>query len=540
MQIPARSILHNTLYDPWFEHDGCGIGFVAHINGQPSHDLLQMTLTALGNQIHRGAVAADASTGDGSGVLTQIPRALLLRELEHQGVSVSATNLAVGMIFFPQDEAQIEASCAIIRDALTERGLRVLAWRDVPTNDAILGQRARETRPLMRQVLIERAADMDDQTYERTLFLSRKTMEHAFRAQSLTTYVVSLSSRTLIYKGLLIGSRLGEFYLDLQDPSYMTAIGVYHQRYSTNTFPSWERAQPFRMLSHNGEINTLQGNVNWMRAREQVIAFPYTDDIPSFIAPVIDTSGSDSAMLDNTLEMLVMGGRDIRHAMTMMVPEAWERVPNMDPSLRAFYQYHACLMEPWDGPAALTFCDGHIVGTTLDRNGLRPSRYRVTRDGLVISGSEAGVVTISDSEIVHKGNLGPGQMIAVDTRTGQFFTNSEIKHTLAEQQPYRWWVEQHMKSLNDLMAQKAPESPQLTEKSAMEVLQMAFGYTKEELSVILKPMLRNGIEPVGSMGDDTSIAVLSPYDWVDRSSSSSNNALPKSPTHRLTRSAKRL
>ncbi len=516
MQRPAQNSAQFPLYDPQFEHDGCGIGFVARMNGQPSHDILTMALTALGNQAHRGAVASDAKTGDGSGVLTQIPRTLLLRELSRQGVQADAADLAVGMFFLPQDTAATTTCRAIISRILTDYGLSVPGWRDVPTDDSVLGQRALETRPRICQAIISRRAGLSDEDYERILFLARKAMEAEFQAQNLDAYIPSLSSRTLVYKGLLIGRYLQDFYSDLTDPDYTTALAVYHQRYSTNTFPTWDRAQPFRMLSHNGEINTLQGNINWMRSREYSLRFPAVPcidgDCPPTITPVIDSNGSDSAMLDNVLELLVRGGRDIRHAIAMMAPEAWEKISDMSPALRAFYQYHACLMEPWDGPAAITFSDGTIVGTTLDRNGLRPARYRITEDGLVISGSEAGVVPLEDRRIIHKGRLGPGQMIAVDTSTGRVYLNHEIKEMLSARQPYGDWIAQHLTVLANEPAalQAADLIPPLN--GDLVQTQMAFGYTSEELNVVLKPMQRDGTEPVGSMGDDTPLAVLTEFE----------------------------
>ncbi len=524
MQVSTDGILQRTwydpqrsLYDPQFEHDGCGIGFVARINGQPSHAILLMALTALSNLEHRGAVADDTKTGDGAGVLTQIPRNLLMRELERQGRTMNPGDLAVGMLFLPQDTTAAAASCQIITQTLMARGLTVVGWRDVPTDERALGQRALLAKPCLRQVLIARNGQMDDLAYERTLYLARKDMEATFKARKLETYIASLSARSIVYKGLLLGSNLADFYPDLRDSTYITALAVYHQRYSTNTFPTWDRAQPFRMLSHNGEINTLQGNVNWMRAREGTMHFPAPAPNGGYVLQpirnIIDIDSSDSAQLDNTLELLVLGGRDIRHAMSMMVPEAWEKICDLPQSLRAFYQYHACLMEPWDGPAALTFCDGQIVGTALDRNGLRPARYLVTEDGLVVSGSEVGVFPIDERTIVHKGKLGPGQMIAVDTVAGHFYTNEEIKDMLAGRQPYEHWVAQHHRSLNALMSRfdALPSPLAVSEEDAreLEVQQMAFGYTSEELNVILKPMLRSGQEPVGSMGDDTPVAVLS-------------------------------
>ena len=514
MQLPARDA--HGLYDPRFEHDACGIGFVARINGQPGHEILVMALEALGNLEHRGAVADDAKTGDGAGVLTQIPRALMLRELERQGVTADPADLAVGMFFLPQDAEECDVACRIVAEALAARDLQLLAWREVPVEIAALGQRARDAMPLIRQALIARPAGLDAVAYERTLFVVRKAIEAGFSREGIAAYVPSLSSRTIVYKGLMLGSYLADFYRDLHDPSYVTAIAVYHQRYSTNTFPTWDRAQPFRMLSHNGEINTIQGNANWMRARQAVLHLPEdflasgAVDGPAALTPVLDERGSDSAMLDNALELLVMGGRDIRHALAMLVPDAWEKVADVNPALRAFYQYHACLVEPWDGPAALTFSDGRIVGTALDRNGLRPARYVITADGLVISGSEVGAVGVAEHRIVHKGKLGPGQMIAVDTASGRFFTDEDVKAYLAALQPYEAWVHQHMRQLADrrlLTAEAA--APQPAPITELQPLQMAFGYTAEELGVILKPMASTGHEPVGSMGDDTPAAVLS-------------------------------
>jgi glutamate synthase (ferredoxin) len=514
MQKAPHTIFKHSLYDPRFEHDACGIGFVARIDGRPDHEILSMALMALGNQRHRGAVASDAKTGDGSGVLTQLPRRLLLRDLAAQGVEAAADDLALGMLFLPTDDAAAAASRRVVEHALTVRGLRVLAWRDVPINAEGLGQRAMETLPLIQQVIIGKDRERSEQEYERVLFLARKAIEAEWDAQGLTAYIPSFSARTVVYKGLLLGDYLRDFYCDLADSDFETALAVYHQRYSTNTFPTWERAQPFRMVSHNGEINTLQGNYNWMRSRERAVHFPdvpgLTGDLAPEVVPVLDASGSDSAILDNVLELLVQGGRDVRHALTMMVPEAWEQVPDMSPEMRAFYRYHACLMEPWDGPAALTFSDGHIVGTTLDRNGLRPARYRITEDGIVISGSEAGVVDLADRRIIQKGRLGPGQMIAVDTANGAFHSNVDLKQMLAARQPYSEWVQQHLVTL-DLNSPPNGDFPAI-DAEQQTAQQMAFGYTSEELSVVLKPMMRDGSEPVGSMGDDTPLAVLTEFE----------------------------
>jgi glutamate synthase (ferredoxin) len=507
MQLPARDAL--GLYDPRFEHDACGIGFVARIDGRPGHEILAMALEALGNLEHRGAVADDAKTGDGAGVLAQLPRELLLRELARQGVSApAADDLALAMCFLPQDEAAHAQACTIVARALAAREVALLAWRDVPVNPEALGDRAKAAMPRIRQAILARPAGLDDTAFERTLFLARKEIETALSAQGLSAYLPSLSARTVVYKGLLLGANLADFFPDLRDPAFVTGIAVYHQRYSTNTFPTWERAQPFRMLSHNGEINTVQGNANWMRARQAVLHLPEnflasgTVDGPAVLKPALDESGSDSAMLDNALELLVIGGRDIRHALAMLVPEAWEKIADLSPALRAFYKYHACLIEPWDGPAALTFSDGRVVGTALDRNGLRPARYIVTDDGLVISGSEVGAVAIDEARIVHKGKLGPGQMLAVDTVAGRFYTDEEVKEYLASLQPYEAWVGEHLQKLPHTGGQPA-------DLGALAPLQLAFGYTSEELNVVLKPMATTGQEPTGSMGDDTPTAAMS-------------------------------
>jgi glutamate synthase (ferredoxin) len=534
--LPSR----RGLYDPRFEHDACGIGFVARMSGEPSHDILAQALTAVGNMVHRGGVAADGKSGDGAGVLTQIPRAFFARELQRRGSRYPVDGLAVGMFFLPRDEVRRAEARRLVEQNLAQHGLTLLGWRVVPVDHEALGESALSSCPAIEQALIGHGGPehLDPAEYERRLYVLRKSIEAAAREQQLEGFSVpSLSCRTLIYKGLMIASILGHFYSDLRDPLYETAIAVFHQRYSTNTFPAWELAQPFRMLSHNGEINTLQGNITWMQAREAEWrraqnakckvqsdgndnhSLPPTGSelatLVTRLGPVVDTAGSDSAMLDNTLELLVMGGRDIRHAMTMLVPEAWERVQDMDPAWRAFYQYHAGFMEPWDGPAALAFCDGQVVGLALDRNGLRPARFLVTDDGLVVCGSEVGAVQIDEARIVRKGKVGPGQMIAVDLATGEFSENDAIKSWLAGRQPYAEWLAREVQVLPpagsahivepdepESSASRAARSPLLGE------LQHAFGYTSEELSVVLRPMLRDGVEPVGSMGDDTATSVL--------------------------------
>ncbi|HMA35163.1 MAG TPA: glutamate synthase central domain-containing protein, partial [Chloroflexia bacterium] len=515
------------LYDARFEHDACGIGFVARLAGQPGHDILDLALTAVANMAHRGGVQADGKSGDGAGVLTALPQAFFARELARREIRYPVADLAVGMVFLPRDAGARQMARRLLGQGLAAYGLAVLCWREVPIDPAALGARAHETCPAIEQALIGRPPGRygPGESYERALYLARKTAEALARKAGIADFAIpSLSSRTLVYKGLLVAPLLGQFYPDLRDSLYATPLAVYHQRYSTNTFPTWERAQPFRMLSHNGEINTLRGNVTWMRAREaawrrqaeRTWAGGPGSEIPSGpalatqvaqLGPVVDESGSDSAMLDNVLELIVQGGRDVRHALALLVPEAWEHVPDLDPAWRAFYQYHAGLMEPWDGPAALAFSDGQVVGLALDRNGLRPARYLLTDDGLVVCGSEVGAVPIDAARIIRKGKVGPGQMIAADLRTGRFEENAAIKCRLAAQQPYAAWIDHYRHFPAAAPGREAAPRPEAP-APPLPVLQRAFGYTAEELTLVLRPMAEDGQEPIGSMGDDTPPAVF--------------------------------
>ena len=449
MYTPTPNVLEGTLYDPRFEHDACGIGFVADIAGRRSHDILDKAVLAVGNMRHRGAVDADAKTGDGVGVLTQLPYEMFARELKAAGVNPPPRGcLGAGTFFLPLDPDERARAQSLVEEVLYEDGIPLLGWRDVPVELSALGERAHALRPHIVQAFVACPPNYDPEEFERTLFLARRGIEQRSQAADIERlYIPSLSSKTIVYKGLLVSTELSTFYPDLKDPDYKTVMAVYHQRYSTNTFPTWERAQPFRMLCHNGEINTLQGNVNWTRAREADLAAPVWDEHISRLTPVIDPEGSDSAMLDNVLELVVRSGRDIRHAMLMLVPEAWELIPDMDSARRAFYHYHACLSEPWDGPAALTFTDGRIVGTALDRNGLRPARWILTDDGLLYSGSEVGAIPLESSRILRKGRLGPGQMIAVDTEEGKLWLNDEIKEHFAAQWPYQQWLNRRLRKL---------------------------------------------------------------------------------------------
>ncbi len=533
------------LYRSDLEHDACGIGFVAHIEGRRSHRVLRMALEALCNHAHRGAVADDRKTGDGAGILTQIPHEFFARELERMGITriPSPGDLAVGQLFlFRQDAEDRARARRIIDQVFGEMGLEVLGYRSVPVIESALGRRAAATRPWMEQVLVRRTpqACQAGDDFERRLYLARKRIAHRARAAGVQRlYIASLSSRTIVYKGLVLAQELEHFYPDLSDPDYRTAIAVFHQRYSTNTFPTWERAQPFRLICHNGEINTLQGNVNWMRAREADLAHPVWGDEVGDLLPIIGAQGSDSAKLDNVLELLVRSGRDIRHALMMMVPEAWERLPEGEirPERRAFYQYHSALMEPWDGPAAITYTDGRLVGTILDRNGLRPARYVILDSGFVISASETGAVSYDEGRVIKKGRLGPGQILCVDTTRGLVMEDEEITRYFANRRPYGQWVAENLLPLDrvplpqDFRLPPLPGAEPAEDRDAeprpngavrgsrararrepnLDLVrrQLAFGYTSEELVVVLRPMVVDGKEPVGAMGDDTPLAALS-------------------------------
>jgi len=521
------------LYDPRFERDACGIGFVAHVEGRRSHRVLEMGLEALRNHAHRGAVADDRKTGDGAGILTQLPYEFFARELRRIGLEPPAQgDLAIGQLFFNKGNGEDRALARdLIQEILTELKLDVLAFRSVPVIESALGQRALYSRPWLGQVIVRRtdAACQAGDAFERLLYVARKRIINTARARSIQRlYIASLSSRTIVYKGLVLAEELAHFYPDLSDPEYKTAIAVFHQRYSTNTFPTWERAQPFRLVCHNGEINTLQGNENWMRAREADLESPFWANPAAELLPIIGKEGSDSGKLDNALELLVRSGRDIRHALMMMVPEAWERLPEgeVTPERRAFYEYHSALMEPWDGPAALTYTDGRVVGTLMDRNGLRPARYVVLDNGLVICASETGAVAYDEGRVVRKGRIGPGQIFCVDTTRGVIMDDEEITQKFAARRPYDRWIKENLIHLDDLVKQAvsptnghaatnghafAIHSAQSTVQPSAPLTnrQASFGYTSEEMIVVLRPMLTTGHEPVGAMGDDTPPAAMS-------------------------------
>ena len=499
----------HLLYRPEHERDACGVGFVADVSGTRSHRVLVTGLQCVANLTHRGALDADGKSGDGAGVETQIPVKLFRRTLNELGVRLDDDDdLAIGMIFLPRDAADAQQAREIVDACITAEGLMVYGWRETPVDPAALGRAAAATQPAIMQVLVGRPTGLDELAYERLLYLARRLAERRVAEAGINDfYIVSLSKRTIVYKGLMVAHQLPQFYLDLQDPEYETALCLFHQRYSTNTLPNWVLAQPFRVLAHNGEINTLQGNRNWTRAREAEIESAAWGKRATDLVPIIQPNGSDSANLDNVVEAVMLSGRDIRHTMMMLVPEAWENMPHMRKAWREFYEYHACLSEPWDGPASLAFTDGVFIGATLDRNGLRPARYQVTSDNLVIMGSEAGMVELDPATILEKGRLGPGQMIGVDTRERRFYHNDEIKDEFASHQPYGDWVKRQLLHLDDYL-EKRSRNVDPDGVNDLVRQQIAFGLTGEELAFVVKAMGEEGHEPNWSMGDDTALAVF--------------------------------
>jgi glutamate synthase (NADPH/NADH) large chain len=503
------------LYDPSNEHDGCGVGFVAHIKGKKSHSIVEQGLTILKNLNHRGAVGWDPKLSDGAGLLIQMPDRFLREEMAKKGVTLPPFGqYGVGMVFLPRDPASRFACEYEIERAIKDEGQVLLGWRDVPVDDGDLAKPAKKLEPVIRQVFVGRGAGVTvTDALERKLYIIRKVSGHAIRALKLEHgkefYVPSMSARTMVYKGMLLATQVGEYYLDLKDPRLESALALVHQRFSTNTFPSWDLAHPFRMICHNGEINTVRGNVNWIRARQGAISSPVLGDDLQKIWPLIYPGQSDSASFDNALEMLVMGGYSIAHAVMMMIPEAWENHTLMDPARRAFYEYHAAMMEPWDGPASIAFTDGRQIGATLDRNGLRPSRYIVTDDDLVIMGSECGCLPIPEEKIVKKWRLQPGKMFLVDLERGRIIDDKEVKESLAASRPYAEWIDRIRVKLDEVESEKTAPL-----KSAVPLLdrQQAFAYTQEDLKFQLLPMAGAGEEPTGSMGNDGALAVLSKKD----------------------------
>jgi glutamate synthase domain-containing protein 2/glutamate synthase domain-containing protein 1/glutamate synthase domain-containing protein 3 len=512
-----REASEKGLYRPENEHDSCGVGFVANIKGIRSHAIVEQALQVLANLEHRGACGCDPLTSDGSGILFQLPYSFFGQEAVRLGFKLPRPGrYGVGMFFLPQDEDKREHCEQLIERSIRKQGQTLIGWRDVPTDENKAGPLARESMPVIRQVFVGGDHDVeDDRELERRLYVVRKRIEQLAREQGLSgpggMYVCSFSSRTIVYKGLLLPEQMTQFFTDLKDPRVESALAVVHSRFSTNTFPSWERSHPYRLIAHNGEINTLRGNVNWMHAREKALESPLFGNDVDRLLPIIDENGSDSAMFDNALEFLVQTGRELPHAMMMMIPEAWQKHESMSDEERAFYRYHACLMEPWDGPASIAFTDGRVIGACLDRNGLRPSRYYVTHDDHVIMASEAGVLPVDPKNVKFKNRLQPGRMFLVDTEAGRIIEDHELKQRMAARKPYSSWIKENLITLDDL---KEPSErrdsmlPPITPERRMRDLQV-HGYSMEDLDVLMAPMAQNGEEATGSMGNDTPLAVLS-------------------------------
>jgi glutamate synthase (ferredoxin) len=502
------------LYDPRFEHDACGVGFVVNIKGEKSHEIIEQALTVLQNLDHRGACGCEENTGDGAGVLMQVPHTFFQEACAGLGFDLpDPGEYGVGMIFLPDHRNQRRQFEKIVEKIIAEEGQKLLGWRKVPTDNLYLGETAKSYEPFVRQVFIGRGAGLrdDDIAFERKLYVIRRRAENAIRYAGLAGgdffYISSLSCRTVVYKGMLTARQVVTFYPDLSDQAVESAIAVVHSRFSTNTFPSWGRAHPYRYLIHNGEINTLRGNENWMHARQGMLASELFGEDLHKVFPIIQEDGSDSAKFDNCLEFLALSGRSLPHAVMMMIPEPWENHESMDQKKRAFYEYHSSLMEPWDGPASIAFTDGTVVGAVLDRNGLRPSRYYVTKDDLVIMASEVGVLDVPPERILEKRRLQPGRMFLVDTSEGRIISDEEIKQQMAEAEPYGKWLKDNLVHFDQLS--NVPEKePVYNHQGTLQRLQ-AFGYNFEDLRVNIGPMAQNGIQPVGSMGTDTPLAVLS-------------------------------
>ena len=500
------------LYDPAFEHDGCGVGVVADIKGRRSYEIVNKGLEILVNLGHRGACGADPETGDGAGILLQMPDEFFQRKGRELGISLPEQgSYAVGMVFLPQDSEQSSACESILEKVVADEGQVLLGWRDVPVDLSAIGERARIVMPRIRQVFIGSGGTIPDQAdFERKLYVIRRLTENTVTTAGIQEvdnfYICSLSSNRIVYKGLLMPRQMRGFYIDLQDPSVTTSFAMVHSRFSTNTMGSWKLAHPYRFIVHNGEINTLRGNINWMTAREAGFSSQEFGENIKKLFPIIHSGQSDTACLDNALELLLATGRSLPHAMLMLIPEAWGNHIPMSTSKKSFYEYHSCIMEPWDGPALLAFTDGTRVGAILDRNGLRPFRYLVTKDNLLVMASETGVLDIPPEEVVFKARLHPGRMFMVDPSQGRIIDDQELKEELTKRRPYSKWLKENLVSLEGL---PLPDSVQQPDFDTLLVRQRAFGYTQEDLSLLLEPMASTGVEPVGSMGNDTPLSILS-------------------------------
>ena len=497
------------LYLPEFEHDNCGAGFICSLTGKRSNDIIHKALEILVKLEHRGAVSSDGVTGDGAGILIDIPHKFFKIFCEFN--LPEAGDYAVSNVFLPKKENQRQYCIEIFETEIKKQGLNLIGWRDVPVNSEVLGRVAKVTEPFIKQIFIGKTDEKQtDREFNLKLYAARKIAEHTIYDSKLSEaqffYLPSLSTKIIIFKGLLMPEHINEYYLDLFNSALDTRLALVHQRFSTNTFPTWDLAQPFRYICHNGEINTVRGNVSRMFSREEIMESPlFGDDIKKII-PTILRGKSDSATLDMVVELLLITGRSLPEAMMMLVPEAWEKNPNMSDAKRAFYEYNSCLMEPWDGPASIPFTDGNFIGAVLDRNGLRPSRYTVTKKGNVIMSSETGVVDIKPENVEYHGRLEPGKMFLVNMNEGRIVNDEEIKEDIASRHPYRQWLDENLVHLRDISAKKGPIKYDEIELKKREVV---FGYTEEDLNTIIRPMAQLGKEPIGSMGSDTPIAILS-------------------------------
>ena len=499
------------LYEPQTESDACGVGFVVNMKGRKSHEIVDNALTILKNLLHRGACGCEENTGDGVGILIQKPHKFFKRVCSDININLpNDDKYGTGMVFLPVNKSQSKDCQKIFEKIIKEENQKLLGWRDVPTNDSSLGPTAKEGEPTFKQIFIEKNKDLDSAAFDRKLYIIRKRVENIIWNSDMTEqslfYVPSLSCRTFLYKGMLTGTQIEPMFPDLSDPDVESALALVHQRFSTNTMPEWKLAHPFRYISHNGEINTVRGNSNWMRARESLCKSELFGDDISKLFPIVTEGGSDSAIFDNVMEFLYMSGRPLPHAVLMMIPEAWSGHETMDQKRKDFYEYHACLMEPWDGPASIAFTDGDVIGAVLDRNGLRPSRYYVTKDDMVVMASEVGVLDIPPENIEIKERLHPGRIFMVDTKQGRIIDDSELKEEFVNAEPYGEWLKEHLIPIEKL---SPPAKLLNSDSGTLLQRQQIFGYTYEDLKILMAPMAKNGMEPTGSMGTDTALAVLS-------------------------------
>ena len=510
-ELPSKS-----LYDRAFDRDSCGFGLIANLDDKPSHWVVETAITALERLTHRGAVAADGKTGDGCGLLIKFPTEFMRALAEEAGFSVGR-QFAVGTVFLSQDDSTADAVRSIIEDAISGIGLEVAGWRDVPTDPSVCGELALKTLPRIEQVFVNAPADTQRGSFNRKLFLARRRAENQFLKVDPTSYVSSLSSATISYKGMVMPNVLATFYPDLRDPRMESSVCVFHQRFSTNTLPEWRLAQPFRFLAHNGEINTVQGNRNWALARARNFKSDKLDDL-SDLDPIIGLTGSDSSSLDNMLEVMRAAGMDVLQAMRILIPPAWQSLDNLDPDVRAFYEFYDCHMEPWDGPAGIVLTDGRYAACTLDRNGLRPARYVITRDRHITIASEVGVYDYEPDSVVKKGRLGPGEMLAVDLRRGQLLNNDQIHNLLKERAPYKRWLKEGVRYLDSELVDRHTAAEPMDPATLLSYQKM-FNLSREELKEVVSVLAKAEIEAVGSMGDDTPMPVLSkkirsPFDYL--------------------------